>query len=211
MSTIITTTVPAPRPVTIDSPYRMTVDEYERLIDAGCLIDSDKVELVDGILVAKMPKSPEHRDANKAVMRAFDRMLPKGWTWMQEAPVRIPDFNEPEPDFAVLAGTDSDYHGRHPGAADIGIVVEVSVTTLDGDRGRKRAAYAAAGIPVYWILDVTSSLIEVHTDPQAHAPIYRKRELYGTGELVPVVLDGNQVGEIAVDDILLRQIGSDGP
>jgi Uma2 family endonuclease len=37
---------------------RMTVDEYERI---GGLLDDPRVELIDGHLVKKMPKKPEHK------------------------------------------------------------------------------------------------------------------------------------------------------
>ena len=44
----------------------------------------------------------------------------------KEQPVRIPDFDEPEPDIAIVRGGDDDYEHRHPGPADVGLLVEVS-------------------------------------------------------------------------------------
>jgi Uma2 family endonuclease len=37
--------------------YRLTVDEYEKLAD---VLEDERVELIDGLLVAKMTKSPPH-------------------------------------------------------------------------------------------------------------------------------------------------------
>jgi Uma2 family endonuclease len=183
-----------------ESHYRITVDLYERMIETGILGDGDPIELIDGLLVSKMSKSPDHRHSNKAILKAFVGILPAGWTWQLEGPIRLPDFDEPEPEFAVVVGTDEDYRKRHPGPSDVGLVVEVAVTSLGNDRGKKLEAYATAAIPVYWIVNAKDAQVEVYTSPQPGE--YKSRTDYKPGQLVPVVLAGNQVGEIAVIDIL---------
>src|SRR5438132_5399203 len=77
--------------------YRMTVDEYERI---GGMLDDERVELIDGYLVKKMSKNPPHIWSVKTVLKILAGMLPPGWSWRKEDPVRIPDFDEPEPDIA---------------------------------------------------------------------------------------------------------------
>ena len=78
------------------------VDEYERM--AGVL-DGSRVELIDGYLVRKMPKKPPHIWAVMCLVETIPSLLPPGWTWRKEDPVRIPAFDEPEPDLAVLRGS----------------------------------------------------------------------------------------------------------
>lgn len=45
------------------------------------------------------------------------------------------------------------------------LVVEIAETTLDRDPGMKRRKYAAAAIPVYWVVDGSRSVVYVHADP----------------------------------------------
>jgi Uma2 family endonuclease len=181
--------------------HRITVDEYERIIASGSLEDPSRVELIDGYMVDKMGKNAEHSYATKESLKALNNRLPAGWTWRQEQPVRIPDFDEPEPDVAIIRGSDADYRHRIPTADDVALLVEVSETTLSQDRGKKRTAYARAGIPVYWIVNLVDRQVEVYTRP-AKAGRYRSRKDYKPGQQIPVVIAGQQLPPIPVDDIL---------
>ena len=115
--------------------------------------------------------------------------------------MRIPDYDEPEPDVAIVRGSDADYRHRVPTPADVALLVEVSDSTLDQDRGKKLEAYARAGIPVYWIVNLVDRQVEVYTRP-VKAGRYRSRKDYKPGQQVPVVIAGQQLAPIAVDDIL---------
>lgn len=83
-------------------------------------------------------------------------------------------------------------------------MAEVADTSLDTDRGPKAVAYARNGLPVYWIINLVDSLIEVYTDPDAAAtpPAYRARTDYRPGQDVPIVLDGTAVASVPVADLL---------
>ena len=121
-------TATATRP-TVSSPppiRRITVDEYERIIAAGALEEPSRVELIDGYMVDKMGKNAAHRYTTKETLKALDSRLPAGWTSQKEDPVRIPTYDEPEPDIAIIRGTDADYEFRLPTAADVALLVEVS-------------------------------------------------------------------------------------
>ena len=70
-------TITQPVPLTLPSPgevYRFTVDQYDRMVRDGTIDEDDPVELLDGIVVRKMPKGPRH-DASSA-MPARDRAGP---------------------------------------------------------------------------------------------------------------------------------------
>ena len=99
-----TTAPPGPPPHSLALPevYRMTVEEYERMAAAGVL-DDPRVELINGYLVKKMEKNPPHIWAVDAIIEALRATLPHMWC-RKEDPVRIPDFDEPEPDVAVVRG-----------------------------------------------------------------------------------------------------------
>ena len=127
--------------------HRITVDEYEKIIAAGALEDPSRVELIDGYMVDKMAKNAEHSYTTKETLKALDRRLPAGWTSRKEEPVRIPAYDEPEPDIAIVRGTDADYEFRLPRAADVALLVEVSDSTLSQDRGKKHLSYAKSTDP----------------------------------------------------------------
>jgi Uma2 family endonuclease len=201
MSTItatIPTTVPAPfAPAGL---HRITVDEYDRMTRAGAINNPERVELINGFLVDKMAKSPGHGFSTKRIIKVVEPLLPAGWTWRSEQPVRIPDFDEPEPDVTIVRGTDEDYEHRHPDPDDVGLLIEISLATLDRDRTEKLPAYARGRIPVYWIVNLVDRQIEVYTGPREGS--YVSREDFKPGQAVPVVIDGQVLGEVAVEAIL---------
>jgi Uma2 family endonuclease len=112
----------------------------------------------------------------------------------------LPDFDEPEPDLAVVRGEPRDYARSHPGAEDVGLLVEVAETTLDLDTGKKRRSYARGGVPVYGIVNLLAHQIEVYS--RLDRGSYRSRVVYAAGRQVPVVLNGSTVARIRADQIL---------
>lgn len=80
-------------------------------------------------------------------------------------PIRLNDNSEPQPDIMLLRWRDDFYSGGHPGPADVLLLIEVSDSSVDYDRGAKLLAYARAGIPEVWIATRQDSRIEAHTEP----------------------------------------------
>jgi Uma2 family endonuclease len=201
-------TIAPTRPKTSSPPpsgtsplHRITVDEYERIIASGALEDPGRVELIDGYMVDKLAKNPGHSFSATATHQAFVNRLPARWLARKEEPVRIPAYDEPEPDISIVRGANTDYRSRVPGPADVAMLVEVSDGTLGQDRGVKLAAYAKDGIAVYWIVNLVDRQVEVYTRP-TKAGRYRSRKDYKPGQHVPVVIAGQPLPPIAVDDIL---------
>jgi Uma2 family endonuclease len=121
---------------------------------------------------------------------------------MAEAPVQIPEYNEPEPDVSLARGKAKDYANRHPGPADLALVVEVAKSSLSEDR-QMASIYGPAGIPVYWIVNLKARQVEAYTLLKGRgARGYGNPRIFKTGQSVPVVLEGKEVGRIAVVDIL---------
>jgi Uma2 family endonuclease len=179
--------------------YRLSVDEYERLVRAGVLDDA-RIELIDGYLVTKMGKNPSHILVAGTLIDILAGILPVGWFSRKEDPVRIPQFDEPEPDVSVVRGSRRDYGTRIPEPRDIALLVEVSESTLDRDQGPKLDAYAHGRIPVYWIVNLVDRRVEVYSDPDGDG--YATRRDFSAGQQVPVVIDRVEVGNVSVDAIL---------
>ena len=205
--TAVAEPVPAVSPQTPETPeapiWRLTVEQYHRMIDAAILTDGDPVELLEGWLVEKMTKYPSHTLARELVEEALGRLTRAGWFIRSQEPITTID-SEPEPDLFVVRGERRDYRRRHPRPDEVALVVEVADSSLRTDRTLKKRVYARAGIVSYWILNIVERQLEAHTDPTGPAdkPDYRHRQVHKAGEEVPVVLDGEQVGSIAVSELL---------
>ena len=104
----------------------------------------------------------------------------------------------------VARGPDDRYRVNDPTAKDLALVAEVSVSSYPGDRGVKWHGYAAAKVPVYWVVNLNRRRVEVYSGPSGRGKTARYRDVDALrrGRSVPVVLDGRELGTIAVAEIL---------
>ncbi len=117
-----------------------------------------------------------------------------------EEPVRIPAYDEPEPNITIVQGSDANSRHQIPDATDMGLLVEVSAKDATADR-RQGTVYGRSGIPLlYWVVNLVNRQVEVYTDPGPAG--YALRTDFASRQQVPVMIDGRQCDEIAVNDIL---------
>jgi Uma2 family endonuclease len=192
-----------PAYLTQASFHRFSVGAYHRMIETGILEENSRIELLEGYLVEKMAKNPPHETAVQRTRKRIARLLPRGWDDRIQAPITLID-SEPEPDVAVVRGDETTYSQRHPGPADIGLLVEVSDASLEIDQKDKTRIYGRSGIVVYWIVNIPDRQVEVYTNPTGATatPGYAHCQTYRGGSAVPLVLDGATVGQIPVDELL---------
>ena len=185
-----------------DFIWRLSVAQYHEMIRSGILTSDDPVELLAGWLVYKMPKNPPHRIATRVALKALEATIPAGWYVDSQEPITLDD-SEPEPDVAVVRGETRLYRDRHPGPEDVALVVEVADSTIDRDRGVKRRVYARAGSPIYWIINLVESVVEVYEAPSGTGEDadYAHRQEYKLSDLVPVIIEGLEVGRIAAREL----------
>jgi Uma2 family endonuclease len=185
-------------------PYRLTVRQFEKLIGAGVFPEGARVELLAGVLANKMTKYPPHDFAVNELGTILRKLLSSRWLTREEKAVTLNRFWRPEPDIAVMRGPSDLYRKRTPAAKDLVLLIEVSESSYATDRGLKWRGYAAAGVPCYWIVDLSKEVVEVHSNPsgRGEAARYRDSTSHGPGTEVPVVIEGREVGGIAVKDIL---------
>ncbi|MBY0231194.1 MAG: Uma2 family endonuclease [Gemmataceae bacterium] len=182
-------------------PFRFSIARYDRMSGSGFLPEKPPYAvLVEGLLVQKMIPDPIHANGVESCYQLLLLLLlGRPWTPRSEKGAII-GTSEFLPDTLVARGDRSQYWTRHPTASDIGLVIEVANTTLHADRTHMARIYGAAGIPVYWIINLVDGQVEVMTNPTATG--YADRMDYQRGEAVPVVLDGVHVGDLLVDDLL---------
>jgi Uma2 family endonuclease len=180
-------------------PYHWTIEEYEALVKADILSD-DRIELIEGLLVEKMVKKPDHSAGSEGTWRAIHAALPPGWHVRIEKPVRIPNRDsEPEPDVSVVRGSHRDYRERDPDPADVALVVEVVRSSLAADRALA-LTYGGGRIPAYWIVNVLDRQIEIYFNPVDGA--YPPPVIIPESGSVDLVIDGQVVAQIPAAELL---------
>ena len=65
------------------------------------------------------------------------------------------------------------------------------------------AAYAGAGVPIYWIVDAVNRTVEVCSRPMslAEGPAYGERVTFREGEAIAVVIDDQPRSQVNVGDL----------
>ena len=182
------------------SLYRLTVEQYEAMVDSGIFTGRDKVQLINGYLVAKMTQNTPHATADDLCGDLLNCVIPPGWYVRVAKPIRLPaESSELEPDRCVVRGSIRDYSAQHPGPADLALVVQVADSSLDDDR-MQADIYGRAGIPVYWIINLIDRQVEVYSNPGPSG--YQLLEVFVPPHVLTVMIDGVEVGEIPVAEIL---------
>jgi Putative restriction endonuclease len=180
----------------------ITVDQYHEMIRAGIIPDGSPIELIDGILMWKdrscgggkpMGHDPRHALLVMRVLQLLQQFVPGlGCHLRTQLPVALTDVNEPEPDIAVIHGTVEDFATRHPGPADVMMVIEIADTSLRRDRTTKQRLYAKAGIPTYWIVNLQKNQIEVYEQPDPARELYAKSTVHKSGETLMLRLQEHE-------------------
>lgn len=145
------------------APRRWTRAEYYQLAELG-LFRGQRVELIEGEIMVLSPQKAEHWTTTDRVAELQRKHIGAGFHVRMQGPIDFGVLSEPEPDVAVVAGPREQYSTQHPQTAVL--IVEVSESSLDYDRGRKASLYAAAGIADYWIVNLVNNQLEVRRDPQ---------------------------------------------
>jgi Uma2 family endonuclease len=170
--------------------WKWTGDDLVRMGEAGLLPPEGRFELLDGEIYQIMPPGSLHAAIVDLVRRLLETLA---WTITahvrQRNPIRLSQTYDPQPDLAVVRDRERDYLHRFPGPADVLLVVEVADSSVEHDRERKLPAYAAAGIPECWLVNLPEQQVEVYREPAADG--YRLRHLHRPGDsLAPQAAPG---------------------
>ena len=174
-------------------PKLWTRKEYEHLIDLGAFDPEQRLELIEGEIIEKMPQNEPHELGIMLCTEALRRIFQDGYVVRAQLPLSVGTKSVPEPDFAVVEGTVRDFAKMRPSSALL--IIEVSDSTLLYDRTTKARIYARAFVPQYWILNLNERVLEVSITPVRGA--YTERKTYAETE--SVLLNGQS---IAIKDLL---------
>jgi Uma2 family endonuclease len=147
--------------------YRLTVDDYHAMAEAGILKREQRVELIEGDVIEMSPIGSGHsavvgRLNKRLVLSVGDRAL----VWIQ-CSVRLSRHSEPQPDALILRPREDDYEQSLPTPDDVIVLVEVADSSLGYDRSTKLPLYARHGIEEVWLVNLRARQVEVYRGPEA--------------------------------------------
>lgn len=154
----------------------VSVEGYHCMMEAGLV--SENAELIRGVILDKIRKSPLHSFYCKMFLRILSTVVPAGHTVQKEDPLTLRD-SEPEPDLAVVAGSELDYRSSHPTTALFVMEIATSSERLDREMA---SIYAEAGVQEYWIVLAQKNCIEVYQHPVNG--VFQTQRTYQVGETI---------------------------
>jgi Uma2 family endonuclease len=148
--------------------HAFTVSEFNQMAEAGILSEDDRVELIEGQVIAMSPIGKRHAACvdrfTSLVTKLGDNMIVR-----VQGPIQLDDYSEPQPDITLLRQRTDFYAGSLPRPSDVLLLIEVADTTTEYDRLIKLPAYARAGISEVWIENLPEDRIEMYSEPTGGA------------------------------------------
>ncbi len=174
---------PAASPSAVDSRIRrlFSVAEYERIVDGGILGADERLELIEGEILAMSPIGSRHAAGVDRATEAFAPLAGRVRLRVQ-GPLRLAARSVPQPDLMLLRPRADFYKGGLPTPADVLLLIEVMDTSVDFDRGVKLGLYAAADIPEVWLVDLPGDRLEVYRRPARGS--YTQITIHAHGESI---------------------------
>ena len=160
-----------------------TVDEYLAMEVAGVLYKSDRVELIDGVIIIMPPIGNRHVGGTNWGTTLFVPPLIGRATVQVAGPIRLNDRSMPEPDIALVRWTaPGSGPTGHATPEDVYLIIEFADSSLPFDQGAKLERYDAAGIPEVWVANLRAQEVTAYADPSGSE--YASVRTYRAGESI---------------------------
>ncbi|MEO8073292.1 MAG: Uma2 family endonuclease [Acidobacteriota bacterium] len=159
---------------------QISVKEYDAMIKNGVFDEDDRIELLNGAIIEKMPKGTKHAAINDIIATRLIQKLGEIACVRNQNPIWLDEFSEPEPDIVLAEPPLESYYNRHPTPEDIFLILEISDSTLNYDRRAKSLAYSKAGIRQYLLLNVQEQTLEDYRHPGADG--FQSKQTYRAGQ-----------------------------
>ena len=152
----------------MNTALQITLAEFDRMIRRGVFVRprNRRIELIRGALRQMSPPGPTHEAAvDKLTRWSIEHTDGDEVCVRVQNSIGLPELNSaPQPDIAwVRTGA---YEKKRPESEDVLLVIEVSNSSLNYDKGKKARLYAEAGVADYWVVNLRDACLEVFRDPQ---------------------------------------------
>jgi len=191
---------------------RLNVDQYAAMIPAGIIAEGAPIELLNGVMRWKnraatgepvMTIGKRHVMTINQLVQLLTILLQNSHCFVQsQSPISLSQVDEPEPDLCIVSGSPRDERKRHATPDEILLIVEVADSSLGYDAGEKLEAYAVAGVPDYWIVNLVDRRVEVYRQPDPTTGKYLDRMDYGMGDTVSFSVSDEETFSLEVRKFL---------
>ena len=147
-------------------PKRFNVEEFRKMTEVGILPEESGWEVIDGYLIDKMSIGSKHASTVKRLNRIFTNLVGNEAIISIQDPIRVDEYNEPEPDVALLKSRKDFYAESHPTPQDVLLLIEVSDSTVEFDREIKKTLYAKAEVAEFWLVNLKENTVECYSSPK---------------------------------------------
>ncbi|MFE3139034.1 Uma2 family endonuclease [Streptomyces scopuliridis] len=178
--------------VMAEHAVQMSVEEFERIARlVEKQTDTVRLEFINGRIGFKGVTDGDHSEIIRWLQQRCMRVRPDLWLYAGgELGLLVEAYRKgrAKPD-AVLA-PEKTFAGQGDWADPARVLMTVEVTSYDWDTDRrdrkeKPAAYAAAGIPLYLLIDRDHGTVTVHSDPAADGYGYLQVADFGKKVVLP--------------------------
>lgn len=150
---------------TFPQKYPLTITHFQKMIATGILEEDERIELIEGELIAMVPIGPEHSGKTRRLIRILSQVLGEFAILDVQNPIILGLHSEPQPDIVLLRPRADFYEHATPQPEDVLLVVEVSDSTLKYDKNLKIPLYARHGIPEVWLINLPEKRVEIYLKP----------------------------------------------
>ena len=184
--------------VSLIVPKRFRVEDFRKMTEVGILPEESGWEIIDGYLIDKMSIGSKHAGTVNRLNQTLVFLLGRKAVVAVQNPIHIDDYNEPEPDIALLKPREDFYAESLPAPQDVLLLIEVSGSTIEYDRDIKKTLYAEAGIAEFWLVNLKENTVERYSLPKNGN--YRLAEILEFGETIKAGTIENL--ELKIEEIL---------
>jgi Uma2 family endonuclease len=177
--------------------WRWTVDELERIAEAGFFTEYDQFELIGGEMVPMSPEDRRHVTIRGRLSLRFSQKAPESIMVASKLQFNLSGDTYVEPDILVHPYSINTYDLR---PADALLLVEVADMSLRYDIKTKMPLYARYGVPEYWVIHAPTLMTTVHRKPAGNVYTFVE-ELSPDEQLVPMLVPqlALSLGALALD------------
>jgi Uma2 family endonuclease len=159
---------------------QITVAEYDLMIERGIFDENDQIELLNEVIIEKMPKGKKHFSASDRASKVFYRDFGNDVIIRNQNPIWLDEFSELEPDVVLAKFREDVYENSHPTPEEILLILKIADSILGYDRNTKGAAYSRAGIRQYILLHVQEKTLEDYRQPSSDG--FQSKHTYRNGQ-----------------------------
>lgn len=143
---------------------RFSVEDILVMQDEGTIDESDNFELIDGEIIPMNAKLHVHERIKGKLILALARACPDHLFMGVETSLFLSERTFVEPDICIYPESLQSDEVKAP---DIVLAIEVAVSTLAYDLGRKAQAYARHGLRELWVIDAMARRTFIHRGASA--------------------------------------------